>query len=124
MPLNEAWVVEIKGLDYPRKQPENIEELLSYSAVQLFLLAARRAVGEYQLNKSDLPAVSRVTQLLEGMPLGLELAATWTKMLSCQGIADEFCAAWTSWKPLYRISQNDSAVSGQFSITPRSIEQS
>ena len=31
----------------------------------------------------------RIAQLLEGMPLGLELAATWVNTLSCQEIAME-----------------------------------
>lgn len=38
---------------------------------------------------TDYLAVSRICQLVEGMPLGLELAAAWVRLLSCQEIAQE-----------------------------------
>lgn len=89
LPLHSAWILEIKGLDYPQELSANLEEMLSYSAVDLFRSAAQRAEVGFQMAETDLPAVTRITQLLEGMPLGLELAATWLKTLSCQEIASE-----------------------------------
>ena len=65
------------------------EAFQSYSAVKLFLQAARRARVSFQANSDDIISISKVTQILEGMPLGLELAATWINTLSCQEIADE-----------------------------------
>ena len=50
-------------------------------------LAARRAGVDPRIAEMDLASIARITQLLEGMPLGLELAATWIKTLSCQEIA-------------------------------------
>src|SRR5262249_52535375 len=35
------------------------------------------------------PAVAHVCRLVEGMPLGIELAAAWVRTLSCAEIADE-----------------------------------
>ena len=89
LPLQSAWILEIKGLVYPQEPPANLDELVSYSAVDLFHSAAQRAEVGFRMVETDLPAVTRIAQLLEGMPLGLELAATWLKTLSCQEIAHE-----------------------------------
>ena len=89
LPLQSAWVLEIKGLDYPQQLQDNLEELWSYSAVQLFLQAAQRVEVGFRAVENNLHSIARITQLLEGMPLGLELAATWVKTLSCQEIALE-----------------------------------
>src|SRR5262249_10049087 len=35
------------------------------------------------------PAVVRICRLVGGMPLGIELAASWVRALSCEAIADE-----------------------------------
>jgi tetratricopeptide (TPR) repeat protein len=60
-----------------------------YSAVQLFLQSARRTDVGFSPNAADLAAVARICQLVEGVPLGIELAAAWVRMLSCQAIATE-----------------------------------
>jgi len=87
--LQGEWVLEVQGLDYPDKLPAALEELRPYSAVQLFLQAARRSQVDFEISQNDLLPLTRITQLLEGMPLGLELAATWVKTLSCEEIAFE-----------------------------------
>jgi DNA-binding SARP family transcriptional activator/predicted ATPase len=92
--LQGEWMMEVKGLDYPQKQPEKMvgipgEVFQTYGAVELFLQAARRAQVTFQASTEEIVSISRITQLLEGMPLGLELAATWVNTLSCQEIADE-----------------------------------
>ena len=88
------WVMDVKGLDYPQKRPEIVEGIpgevfQTYGAVELFLQSARRAQVTFQASTEDLASINRTTQLLEGMPLGLELAAAWVNTLSCQEIADE-----------------------------------
>jgi predicted ATPase/DNA-binding SARP family transcriptional activator len=83
--LQGEWVLEVKGLEYPEK----MEVSQSYSAVELFLQAAHRARVTYQLTEADSSSINRIAQLLEGMPLGLELAATWINTLSCQEIVQE-----------------------------------
>jgi predicted ATPase/DNA-binding SARP family transcriptional activator len=92
--LQGEWVLEVKGLDYPQKGSEKNEvtpkeAFQGYSAVELFQQAARRAQVTFQATAEDLTSISQVAQLLEGTPLGLELAATWVNTLSCQEIADE-----------------------------------
>lgn len=92
--LQGEWVMEVKGLDYPL-QPSKIagavtnQTFQSYSALNLFQHAVRRNRVNFQSTPEDLTAMIRIAQLLEGMPLGLELAATWINTLSCQEIATE-----------------------------------
>ncbi|UCC63874.1 MAG: hypothetical protein JSV36_02100 [Anaerolineae bacterium] len=79
------WVLEVAGLPFPGSDDEGIPQ---YAAVQLFVEGARRT-GAFTAAASDWPAIARICQLLGGMPLGIEMASAWTKVLSCQEIAAE-----------------------------------
>src|SRR5207302_6675731 len=61
----------------------------TYGAVQLFLESAQRVRTGLMVPLGELPDVVHICQLVEGMPLALELAASWMRMLSCKEIADE-----------------------------------
>lgn len=63
--------------------------LQNYSAVQLFLQRARRAEASFAPSAEEMADIVRVCQLVDGMPLGLELAAPWIRTLSCREIAAE-----------------------------------
>ena len=81
------WVVEVQGLAVPPAgQAKGVEEC---SAVALFVQSARRAKAGFALRAGDEPAVAHICRLVEGMPLAIELAASWVRMLSCQEIARE-----------------------------------
>jgi len=55
----------------------------------LFLQSARRARPGWEPAGGDLQAVARICRLVEGMPLGILLAAAWVEMLTPAEIADE-----------------------------------
>ena len=59
------------------------EPLESYSAVQLFVQRARQVQANFSL-ADNAEAVKLICQRVEGMPLGLELAASWLRAMSCQ----------------------------------------
>lgn len=85
--LHEEWLWEVRGLRYPLPgEPADPPE--SYSAVQLFTERARQGRPDFALAAHS-AAVVRICQLVEGMPLALELAAHWIKTLSCDAIAAE-----------------------------------
>lgn len=86
--LHAEWIVEIDGLDLPIHAQTDLAATRRAGAVQLFLTAARRS-GRAFVSDSDLPAIVRVCQLVGGMPLGIELAAAWTPVLSVSEIAAE-----------------------------------
>ena len=85
--LQGEWVFEIHGLPLPPAQEASGFE--RYSAVNLFVQSARRVDSSFKLSLADRPAVARICQLVDGLPLGIELAAAWTHMLSCTEIAQE-----------------------------------
>ncbi len=80
------WVIEINGLSFPSQ--EGNKAIPEFAAVQLFIKSAERA-SRFNVAKDDWIAIARICQLLEGMPLGVEMAAAWVKLLSCQEILAE-----------------------------------
>ncbi|MBL8058698.1 MAG: tetratricopeptide repeat protein [Anaerolineales bacterium] len=85
--LQEEWVLPLQGMRYPG--PADLAQAAEFSAVRLFEQAARKARLDFTLAADDLPAVIRICELVEGFPLGLELAAAWVKTLSCREITRE-----------------------------------
>jgi predicted ATPase len=84
--LQGEWRYSVQGLEYP--ETTAAEPWEAYSAVQLFVERARQVRGEPSL-VDEHAAVVRVCRLVEGMPLALELAAGWTKILPTDEIASE-----------------------------------
>jgi predicted ATPase/transcriptional regulator with XRE-family HTH domain/Flp pilus assembly protein TadD len=86
--LQGEWIFEIQGLPYPSDLTveQNTGE---YSAVALFLQCSRRAIPGFSLNEENRAGVLRICQLMEGMPLGIELAAAWVRVLTIQEIVQE-----------------------------------
>ncbi len=85
--LQGEWVFQLRGLPVP--PAEHASELEAYSAAALFLQSAQRAHVDFVLPAGERPVVAHLCQLVEGMPLGLELAAAWARVLSCREIAQE-----------------------------------
>lgn len=85
--LREEWVLEVGGMPFP--ESEQVPTFEDFSAIRLFLQHARRARLDFSLSVDEKPAVIRICQLVQGMPLGIELSAAWVKMLSCREIAAE-----------------------------------
>jgi tetratricopeptide (TPR) repeat protein len=71
--------------------PESIdaEGSTQNTSVELFLQRARRAHVRFNATPEDYPAIVRICQLVDGNPLGLELAAAWVRTLSCDEIERE-----------------------------------
>ena len=57
--------------------------------MQLFAERARQADAGFSLSEQERPQAARICRLVQGMPLGIELAAAWVTTLSCAEIADE-----------------------------------
>ncbi len=90
--LPEEWALAIEGLEFP-VDANAITPVFScdwsrYSAIQLFLQRAQRLFPSYS-PESEMAHIVKICQLLEGMPLGLELAASWIHFLSCAEICKE-----------------------------------
>ncbi len=84
--LIEEWVYEVGGLNFPHGHNGTAVE--EYGAVQLFVQNARRVQPTFSFAQEQ-AAIIRICALVQGMPLALELAAAWTRVLSCAEIAVE-----------------------------------
>jgi predicted ATPase/DNA-binding SARP family transcriptional activator len=88
--LQEEWVLPVQGLKTPLPTREGQAEALEkYSAVQLFLQRARAVQPGFIPSEENKPYIIRICQLVEGIPLAIELAAAWVRLLSCREISEE-----------------------------------
>jgi predicted ATPase/DNA-binding SARP family transcriptional activator len=95
--LQEEWFHPLGGLSCPppgspphelSTTPDRARWLLSYDAIQLFEQRARSASPSFCL-EDDMESVVRICRLVEGMPLALELAAAWLRVLDARAVAEE-----------------------------------
>ena len=85
--LSAAWVLEVEGLPVP---PTNAPQTRSdYAALTLFAQHAQHVQRTFRLDSQTYGAAARICQLVGGVPLGIELAATWLRMLSPEEIGQE-----------------------------------
>lgn len=84
--LREEQISPIGGMSFPDGGATALE---SYSAVQLFLQHAQLADPEFQLDADRRDCVAHICARVMGMPLALELAASWLRVLSCAEVAAE-----------------------------------
>ncbi len=84
--LQEEWLYQVDGLPYPAAN--DLEELESFSSMQLFARCAERVRPGFLL-EDEQDGVAQICRLVEGTPLAIELAASWAKSLTCAEIAAE-----------------------------------
>jgi predicted ATPase len=87
--LEEEWVKDLEGLQYPPSTTMTLEEAQHYEAVRLFSQRAKRAMLEFSPNEENIATIIEICQLVEGAPLALELAATWVRVMTLENIAKE-----------------------------------
>ena len=85
--LQAEWMLEVHGLSVP--QSIQAGELESSSSAMLFLQRARQARVGFTLTNTERVALLRICQLVQGLPLAIELAAAWVRTLSCREIERE-----------------------------------
>lgn len=99
--LQEEWVYLLEGLEvlasasaadpagsegqgHVPDAPAGMSE-----AAALFVQCARRTRSNFVPTAEDIDAIDAICALVDGMPLGIELAAAWVRMLTCPEIARE-----------------------------------
>lgn len=82
-------VIPIDGLPYPlADEPEPV--WAASSAIRLFIEQARATSPTFSADDlATQTAVTQICRLVNGLPLGIELAASWVRLLSCCQIAQE-----------------------------------
>ena len=84
--LQEEWILQIGGMNYPN---QHTHEDVEFPAVQLFLDRAQKVQPSFEASPENIHAISHICKLVQGIPLGIELAAAWVRMLTPQEIASE-----------------------------------
>lgn len=79
---------ELTGLATPHAAT-GLPAIEQTEAAILFIERAQQVTGHFTLTHENRDAVARICTLLGGMPLALELAASWTRVLNCDEIAEE-----------------------------------
>lgn len=88
--VSAEWRLDLEGLPYAVSEDEcDVETLLTFEAIQLFVQTAQRVRSDFELTDEDVPHVRRLCRLVAGMPLAIKLAATWLRMMPCERIVDE-----------------------------------
>ena len=79
-------LLPIDGLPCP--EPEDADDLETFDAARLFVRSVRRLDPSFR-PAAEAPAIVDICARLGGLPLALELAASWTRVLGCEAIAAE-----------------------------------
>jgi predicted ATPase/DNA-binding SARP family transcriptional activator len=84
--LPAQWALPLDGLPCP--EPEDMDRLEDFDASRLFIAAARRAEPAMD-PAAECAAIVDICRQVDGLPLALELAAAWTRVMRCDAIARE-----------------------------------
>jgi tetratricopeptide (TPR) repeat protein len=78
----------LRGMRYPEDGEMDIVEE-PFSAIELFLQRTKRIQSAFVPNDEEIKSIGLICNLVEGMPLGVELASAWMDILSPIEIASE-----------------------------------
>lgn len=81
------WVFSIDGLAIPH-DTQPFDEAMRVDALHLFVQRAQRGNMAFHTDASELPDACAICREVGGLPLGLELAAAWTRVLPLAKIAE------------------------------------
>lgn len=83
--LQAEALLDLRGLPYPTISQHTLDH---FPAIQLFVNRVQQIKRNFRLDEQG-TAVVQLCQLVDGLPLALELAATWTRVLSVAEIVAE-----------------------------------
>ncbi len=86
--LQEEWLFPLSGLAYPETLDD--PNPAAYAAVDFLQQAIRRHYPDYEVPVAAWPQLIQICQLVEGLPLGLELATAWVRYLPLAEIIEAF----------------------------------
>jgi predicted ATPase/DNA-binding NarL/FixJ family response regulator len=77
----------VPPLALPPTQPQSLDLLRGYDAIRLFTERASAAAPAFALGPGNIGSVAAICRALDGLPLAIELAAAWVRVLSVEQIA-------------------------------------
>jgi predicted ATPase/DNA-binding CsgD family transcriptional regulator len=85
--LQSETVLNLGGMALPNQGP--VEDILDYDAVTLFVQRASQVRPGFDPSHDELQQVTRICEMVQGMPLAIELAAAWLHVINIEEIAKE-----------------------------------
>lgn len=86
--LQSEHLLHIRGMDIPTANLQ-LPMAQHYSAIALFVQAAQQVKADFTLTAENHVAIVSICRLVQGLPLGIILAATWSELLEPAEIAAE-----------------------------------
>jgi predicted ATPase/DNA-binding XRE family transcriptional regulator len=80
---------QLEPLPLPGRGRASPEALAEVPSVALFVDRAQAVALDFALTTNNAPAIADICRRLDGLPLALELAAPWIKLLTPQGLLDQ-----------------------------------
>lgn len=90
--LKEEVLYPLRGIAYPSSLAASAAILETSPAVDLFIQSARRNAPAFPTDGENLAEIVKICRQVQGMPLGILLAAGWSRMLSPGEIAAQLSA--------------------------------
>ena len=84
--LKSEWLYDLEGLSFPLEDG-SLEQ--NNDAIILFLNSAKRVAPKLDFSQDDLKRIAGICRQLEGLPLAIELAANWTRVMPVAHISQE-----------------------------------
>lgn len=85
--LPAEWTYELHGMEVPGEH--ELQSAEQFASVRLFLQHVYRLNPAFEFTGKEKASIVRICRLVEGIPLGIELAASWIRILSCAEIVTE-----------------------------------
>ena len=85
--LQAEHVLDVPGLPTPHEG--STADPAEYPSVQLFVTAARKADLRFSPTPEDFASIAAIARMVDGLPLAMELAASWVPTLPCGRIASQ-----------------------------------
>ncbi|WP_420644478.1 AfsR/SARP family transcriptional regulator [Candidatus Leptofilum sp.] len=87
--LASEWRIDLVGLPIPPEHEKESVVLDDYAAVALFVRSASQVNPQFQLSAKNGAQVGQLCRLVAGMPLALQLAATWLRTMPITAVLAE-----------------------------------
>ena len=83
--IHAEWLYDLKGM----RTKMNSENITTADALDLFAQSAKQVDANFSLIEENKNLVTEICERVGGMPLAIELAASWLRVLSLEEIASE-----------------------------------
>lgn len=90
--LTGEWLLPLEALTYPAAAPKPDPDQSTaawYSALELFQVCARRLQPAFRIDARNFDDVAHICRMVDGLPLAVEMAASWIRAVPVAVIAHE-----------------------------------